>query len=630
MNFLKNLLKNKWTYIILGVVVLGWFFFGRGGSNSLYYETAKAQKGDLVRTVEVTGEVKPDLRLSLGFKSSGTLNRVNVKVGQTVKRGDLLAELESRDLRFSAERAGAALAISQANLNARLAGETKETIEVAQASVDQAKASYDKSLVDLDLTKQSVEDEYRLAQIAYDKAASDVSSGGATADQSVISARVNLVSAMKASLGAMRSGLSAGDEIIGVDNAAANDNYENVLGISDVTAKETAKYQYESAKLALKAAEAAITALVDTNPATTYIATGEKTQDALEKTQAYLDSVQRVLNASITNAYLTDALLSSKRSAVDAQRSAVSAQLTSVSAAVESYRTATYSVTTSKTQLEATFKQAEANLAIADRNRTNKVKTAETNVLIQKAALNSAQANLDARKAGPRAVDVAGLRASVLDAQTAYNQASERLADAQIVAPADGVITDIVPTTGELVNQNAAVIRMVSTEGYGIEALVPESDITIVEPGQSVTITLDAYGDNVKFTGKIVGENADQTKVQDAIYYKVYATIDIGDKDVKPGMTANLTITTASRTGVLYVPSRSLRDADGKKEVRMIKGTTVQNASVEAGLRADDSKSEIIKGLAEGDRVILREATADEYAKLPADSRFEDKGAAKK
>lgn len=93
MNFLKNLLKNKWTYIVLAAVFFGWLFFGRGGSNSVFYETAKAQKGDLVRTVEVTGEVKPDLRLSLGFKSSGTLDRVAVKVGQKVKRGDLLAQL---------------------------------------------------------------------------------------------------------------------------------------------------------------------------------------------------------------------------------------------------------------------------------------------------------------------------------------------------------------------------------------------------------------------------------------------------------------------------------------------------------------------------------------------------------
>lgn len=625
MNFLKNLLKNKWTYIVLAIVFFGWLFFGRGGSNSVFYETAKAEKGNLVRTVEVTGEVKPDLRLSLGFKSSGTLNRVAVKVGQKVKRGDLLAELESRDLRFSAERARAALAIAEANLNARLAGETKESIAIAQASVDQAKASYDKSIVDLNLTKQSVEDEFRLAQISYDKASSDITSGGATADQSVISARVALVSAMKASLGTMRSGLSAGDEIIGVDNAAANDNYENVLGISDTLSKETAKYQYEAAKIAFKSAESAIASLNDTDAPSVFEATGDKTQDAIEKTQEYLDSVQRVLNASITNAYLTEASLAAKRSSIDGQRTAVSAQLGSVAGAVEGYRSATYSITTSKAQLEAAFKQAEANLSIADRNRINKVKTAETNVMIQQAALNSAQANLDARIAGPRAVDVAGLRAAVLDAQTAYAQASERLSDAQIIAPADGVITDVVPTTGELVNQSAAVIRMVSTEGYGIEALVPESDVTIVDVNQEVEITLDAYGDSVKFKGKIVGENADQTKVQDAIYYKVYATIDIGDKDVKPGMTANLIITTASRTDALFVPSRSLRDANNKKTARVIDGSSINEKEVVTGLRADEGKSEVLSGLNAGDRILLREVTAEEYKNLADDMRFENK-----
>lgn len=617
-----SFLKKPRTYIVLAILIGAWFFWGRDSAAKTYYETVNVIKTNLTRTVDVTGEVKPDLRLSLGFKSSGPLEKLSVRIGQKVKRGDVLASLESRDLRFAVERAGATVALAQSNLDARLAGETKESIAIAQASLIQAQAQYDKALLDVELTKQRVEDEYRLAQIAYDKAKSDLSSAGSSADQSVVTSREALLSGMKASVGTMRSALSAGDEIIGVDNAAANDNYENVLGISDVIAKDSAKYLYEAAKTAFKSSEQRITALTTTSPSSTYLEIGGETKAAVEKTQAYLDAVQRVLNSSITNAFLTESVLASKRSTIDAQRSSVSGQLTSVSSLVEGYRSALYGITTQKTQIQSAYQQAEANLSIAERNRISNVKTAETNLAIQKAAVTSAQANLDLRKAGPRAVDVAGLRAQLQDAQTAYNQANERLSDAQIIAPADGVITDIVPTTGELVAQNAPVIKMVSTEGFGVEALVPESDIALIEVGQNAIITLDAYGENVPFTARVVGENADQTKIQDAVYYKMYLTIETADKEIKPGMTANVTVTTDTRNDVLAVPSRSLRDQQGKKEARKIDGSNIVSTEVIAGLRADAGLTEVAKGLSADDRIILREVSAEEFAKLEESKRF--------
>lgn len=624
MNFLKNLLKKPSFYLLLIALVGGWFFFGRGGE-STYYELTKVQKGDLARTVDITGEVKPDLRLSLAFKSSGSLEKLSTKVGTKVNRGDVLATLESRDLRFAVERARATVALAQANLDQRLAGETKESVAISEASLAQAQASYDKAVLDLELTKQRVQDEYRLSQIAYDKAKSDLNSAGSTADQTVVTARESLIAGMKSAIGTMRSALVAGDDIIGVDNTAANDNYENVLGIGSNGAFDTAEFRYASAKIAFTQTESLVNALTDTTVSSTVIAAGDQTKTAVEAVQSYLDQVQLVLANSITNAYLTDALLSSKKSAIDAQRSTVSAQLTTVSSLIESYRSALFGITTQKTQLLAAFQQAEANLAIADRNRTASVQTAETNMIIQKAAVNSAKAALELKKAGPRSVDLAGLRAALLDAQTAFNQASERLADAQIIAPANGIITDIVPTTGELVAQNSPVIRMVSTEGYGIEALVPESDISLIETGQDASITLDAFGEAVPFTARVVGENADQTKVQDAVYYKIYLTIDIGDKDVKPGMTANVTVKTASRSQVLTVVSRALRDQQGKKVARLVNGSKINDKEVVVGLRADEGKSEIVSGLSNGDTIVLREVSKDEYVKLSEESRLEIK-----
>jgi multidrug efflux pump subunit AcrA (membrane-fusion protein) len=210
-------LKNKWFWII-SIIVLGgaWFAFGRGGNEGPFYETRKVEKGNVVQTVEVTGEIKPDARLNLAFSSTAPFESIYKKVGSIVKRGDIIAELQSRDLRFASERARATLAIAQANLAARLAGETKETIAIAQAQVDQATA-------DLEATKLNVQNELRVAELALEKARVDFETSGNTSEQTVSASYANLRSALQGALGPMRSGLIDGDAEIGVDNTSAND-----------------------------------------------------------------------------------------------------------------------------------------------------------------------------------------------------------------------------------------------------------------------------------------------------------------------------------------------------------------------------------------------------------------------
>ena len=587
---------RKPRFLIPAVIVVlggGWFLFGRGGNKGPVYETAAVVRGDIQQTVEVTGEIKPDARLNLAFKSGGTLQAINVKVGQEVKVGDVLAELEDRDLRFASQRAHAALAIAQANLSARLAGATKEDIAIAQAQVNQAQA-------DLDATRQNVQNELRIAELALQKAKSDFETNGATSDQTVSAAYANLRSALQGAVGPMRSGLIEGDAEIGVDNTSANDSYESVLGIYARDALELAKQNYPQAKLAVNTADAAVRNVTSTTSNADLLQVGDLVQDALRKTQLYLDEVQKVLAGTITNASLTDAQLSAKKAGIDSARAAVSAQLTSVTSYVESARSSGISQSGSKETLQIALDTAQANYEIAKSNVVTKVQTAESNLAIQ-------QANLDSRTAPPRAVDVEGLRAQVLDAQTAAQQADEKLSDVQIVAPVDGVVTDIVPNRGELVAANVTAINLVTKSKFTVDALVPEADIAKVAPSQPAEITLDAYGDTVKFAGAVIAEDPDQTKVSDAIYYKTTLSIDSGDRDVKPGMTANVTIDTGDRTNALIIPTRAIRESNGVYTVRVIEGGTPREVTVTIGLRGDDGKTEALSGVSEGMQIVTGE-----------------------
>ena len=603
-----SFLKNKWFWLIAVIVVIGgWFMFGRGGNEGPFYETRKVEKGNVVQTVEVTGEIKPDARLNLAFSSTAPFQRINKKIGSIVKRGDVIAELEARDLRFSAERARASLAIAQASLDVRLAGETKETIAIAQAQADQAQ-------VDLDATRQNVQNELRIAELALEKARSDFENSGATSDQTVSAAYANLRSALQGAMGPMRSGLIDGDAEIGVDNTSANDLYEGVLGIYARESLDRAKQAYPIAKNAVNTVDASVRNLSSATPNETVLQIGEQIQEALRKTQLYLDEVQKVLAGSITNINLSEASLSSKKATIDADRSSISSNLTSVTGYVETARSSGITQNSSKESLQIAYDTAKANFEIAQKNLVIKVKTAETNLSI-------ALATLAQRKAPPRSVDVAGLRAQVLDAQTAYQQAQERLADVQIIAPVDGIVTDIIPSIGEQVTANVTAVKMVSTEGYSIEALVPEADIAKVDTDQTVEITLDAFGDDVKFTGKVISENPDQTKVSDAIYYKAYVTIDPAGRDIKPGMTANLTIKSGNRENVFVVPTRSIRERDGQRYVRVLDSGNVTETNIELGLRGDEGRAEVTSGLNENQIVIISEVSADEFAKLEEDSK---------
>lgn len=603
-------LKNKWFWIILVVVVAGggWYFFGRGGNAGPFYETRKVEKGSVVQTVEVTGEIKPEARLNLSFKSTAALSVINKKVGEAVKAGDVIAELEDRDLGFAADRARAALALAQANLSARLAGETKESIAIAQAQVDQAKT-------DLEATRENVQNEYRIAELALQKAQTDFDTNGATSDQTVSAAYANLRSAIQGALGPARSGLTDGDAVIGIDNTSANDLYEGVLGVYARDSLDHAKTTYPAAKTAITLAEQSARSISSASSNETVLNAAAQSQDALRKVQAFLDDVQKVLAGTLTNSSLTDAQLDAKKASIDGDRSSASSNLTSLTNYLETARSSSISQTGSKENLQIALDTAKANYEIAKSNLVTKVKTAESNLAIQ-------EANLAQRTAAPRDVDVAGLRAQVLDAQTAYNQAAQKLKDAQIIAPVDGIIADIIPNIGEQVAANVTAVSMVSTAGYSIEALVPEADIAKVQADQDVVITLDAFGDDVKFAGKVVSENPDQTKVSDAIYYKVYVTVDPAGHDVKPGMTANLTIQTGTRDGVVVVPTRAIRDNNGQRYVRILENKTPRDTNVELGLRGDEGRAEIVSGLSEGQIVIVSEVSADEYAKLSPEEKL--------
>jgi RND family efflux transporter MFP subunit len=608
---IPNFLKKKRTYIIaLIALAIGWYALaGRNGNKAAQFETAPVEKRDLIQTVEVTGEIKPAARIELGFKNGGTIHTINVKVGANVKKGDVLAQLAADDVDFSARSAAANLAIAQANLDARLAGETKQSIRVAETQVEQAQANYNKAVSDLTSTKQTTQDTLKNAEVALATAKDNLENQGAILNQNITNAVESAKLSLSTAIGPLNSGLSDGDQITSVDNTAANQNFANLLGFLDQGSLTNAKSSYLVAKSAKIEAEAAVNSLNSSSTKDQVSVAAAKLQNAITLTQAYLTDVQRVLAASLTSTYFTEATLTAKKSMIDSDRTSVSAQNSAVLNALQAIRNTELTQTQSGSQLQNAFVTAQTSYETAKTNADVQVRSSETNVAIQQASLDSAKASLELKQAGPRSVDLAPLRASVQQARVSYEKALNDLQNVQIVAPVDGTISEVLPDVGEQATPNAIAVKMIGTESYDIEAQVPEADVTKILVGQKAEITLDAFGDDVKFKGTVTAKDPAETRVQDAIYYKIRVQIEPGEKEVKPGMTANVTITTGEAKNALVIPLRGVRTkADtGAKTVRVLINNNPEERTIEMGLRGDEGRVEVKTGLTEGEQVIVGE-----------------------
>ncbi|MFA6353744.1 MAG: efflux RND transporter periplasmic adaptor subunit [Candidatus Paceibacterota bacterium] len=200
---------------------------------------------------------------------------------------------------------------------------------------------------------------------------------------------------------------------------------------------------------------------------------------------------------------------------------------------------------------------------------------------------------------------------SIADAQIAQAEASiesimVKIQNAKIVAPSSGTITQVDIKVGEFAQASQEIIKLLNVGELHTEALVSEADIAMVVVGQSIDNTFDALGPDKHFTTKVLTVNPASTVVSGVVNYKVTGSLE-KIPEVKPGMTANMTITVAEKKNVLVVPSSSILNKNGQHSVRVIndsKKKTYSEMAVQTGLEADGGLVEIISGLNAGEEIV--------------------------
>lgn len=209
----------------------------------------------------------------------------------------------------------------------------------------------------------------------------------------------------------------------------------------------------------------------------------------------------------------------------------------------------------------------------------------------------------------------------VVSAKEEVQRAQTNLGYATITSPIDGVVLSKSVEEGQTVAASFSTPELFTIAqdltNMQVVADVDEADIGDVKEGERVTFTVDAYPDDT-FEGEVKQVRQEATTTNNVVTYEVVISAPNADLKLKPGLTANVTIYTAERKGVLSVPSKALRFtpqketvgkmkivdvANAKNKVWTIEGNSIVAHKVNIGM-TDGTNTQIVGGIAEGTKVI--------------------------
>ena len=543
----------KKIFIIGGVILIvlvagGYFYFGREVAPE--YEYMVAKRGDLVQEVSVTGKVKPAEAVDLAFEKSGKITRTTVKVGDKIKSGQILAQLEDSELKAQVAQVEASLESARAKLAGLKKGAREEELRVAEVKVKNAETTLADARLNLENTRQKAEadlkEDYDGALAAAVKSLSiaahslfvitDIQNARfADYDQQSVEVADAKAAAVAALLGAYGSGRSGNDYLSQLNGGA-----KLAVGYAQSYPPDE---NIDSALSLLK--------------------------DALQKLKLALDAIPVLPTFTATES----ANLNTEKTNIANELSTISGKQQAV-------------------EVQKVINQ-------------NAIASAQASINAASGAFQSAKDELALKKAGSSVEAIAAQEAQVNEAEARLQASRAQLSKSVLQSPIDGVVTKQDAKAGEIVSANLPIISIISSTRFEIEANVPEADIAKVKIGDSARVTLDAYGNDVIFEAKVAEIDPAETMVEGVATYKTTLIFTKDDERVKSGMTANIDIETARREGVVFIPRRATVKRDVDTIVFMASGIQPAERVVKLGLVGSDGNVEVVEGLSEGEQIIV-------------------------
>ncbi len=583
--FLSSIKRHKIISAIILIAIFGIGYYAYTKSNNSSGETryvlAAVEKGTLIVSVSGSGQVSASDQADIKPKASGDITALFLKKDQEVKKGQMLAALNSAEARRQVADAQIALESAKINLDKVLADADAQSLLAAENAVAQAERDLEKAKISNENISTDTE---KTLTTAYENGYNDVSSAFFKLS--------DYIKDMKNVLGTEKSE----HEYI--------EAYKLILG-SDSILIQRLLDDYDKANNFYNESFAFFRQVLRSDQRDTIY---KLLNDTLKTTEAISQALE-------SNRHMFDAIMVTSYKGFNA-----APQIDKMQPVIESDLSAVSSVINSLQQTIDTIDDTVQNTPENVKDAKLTVKLAEEKLAEKKLALKETITGADA-------IDIKTQQNIVAQKEASLSTAKENLANYFIYAPFSGVAANVEVKNGDSVSINTAIATLITKQRVA-EISLNEVDAAKVKVGQKATFAFDAI-ENLTISGEILEIDTLGTVTQGVVSYNVKIGFDTEDERVKPGMSVSAAIVTEIRQNVLSVPNSAVKTTDGVTYVQILDQPTQnsaqsaaarQSASISQGITSlippqqqqveigisNDTTTEIISGLKEGDQIVVR------------------------
>lgn len=659
----KNLiLKNKRNKIIAGLILALLLFLilkpifakisGKDAEGISENQVVTLTKGNLTNSVSEKGKVVPSNSVEVFSEKTLPVTEVNVKVGDQVKKGDVIAKLDSSSLEQQLKARKAQKEATDKNVSAQISAAKKRLSE----AVNGKKSGKNSAIVAAETSLTQAMDQYLAAQKSYDDFKRSIDERYNQAIVAERNTRENLAYQEEATdlkykqlqddMDKNRNKI-AENRALAINSSRQKNNLQNQLDNAKRYLTEIGiEISEKQSQIAEKQGQISM-------PTEGKTADGNKNITTVNK-NGNPDKINNEINNEIKKLKEDIKNLTREQTEIELEVNRISEELANAKADEQKYESEADAI---EKELEAQTKQvdstklevdkakediyADADKVLkAQKSRDDELKTLAQNLDTAKNNYENAKKNLESTKTQVEN-EISGLSDNLKTAKASANNLdsveienlTEELEKVMIKAPADGTITEVNAKEGQV--PTAALAKIETVESLRIESQIKEYDKNSISVGTQVEITSDSIVGEV-YKGKVISIDpvpmeASQENKTGEVLYKTVIEIEEGQEErFSPGMSLRVKYIISEEKDTFKVPSEAIFDRDGKSYVLALKEAgkgnyQIEKVEVTRGLENDAETAIKSKDLKEGSKVLTTSAGYGEGSQVKILENTENK-----
>ena len=267
--------------------------------------------------------------------------------------------------------------------------------------------------------------------------------------------------------------------------------------------------------------------------------------------------------------------------------------------------------------LEVESKQKQVALAQANLNKAEEdladltsapdpvdVEAKQHQITVAQAKLAEAEVNLNELLGSVDPLEVALRESDLASAQSALDETVQRLEDATLTAPWDGIVSLVNVEAGQEVKSNTQILELVDPTVIEVDGIVDEIDVLFIQIGAKAQVTMDALAGQV-LEGTVSDIGTEAKSQQGVVSYPISIAVEAPQGvELPEGLSATANVIIREENDVLLVPLQSLYGSYQQPLVRVLSGGEIEERPISVG-NSDDFWVVVLDGLTQGEQVVV-------------------------